>query len=64
MLAVLLLDYDVVGGPGRELNDEAFARWMIPGGFQLVLDRSDSQLRHSSDKTLKISKIKKIVGSA
>ena len=58
-----LLDYDVVGGSGRELNDEAFARWMIPGGFQLGLDRSDTQLRHNTDKTPKISKIKKVVGS-
>ena len=50
------------GGVRRELG-WGFARWAIPGGFQLVLDRSDSQLRHNTDKTPKISKIKKVVGS-
>ena len=63
MLAVLLLDYDVAGGRGSGGSyGEAFARWMIPGGFQLGLDRSDTQLRRNS-KTPKISKIKKVVVS-
>ena len=51
---IIMLQAGVLG------NRAVSTRMMILGRFQLVLDRSDTQLRHNTDKTAKFRKIKKL----